>query len=251
MKINPKATIPMANPPFLLLQQHPWWCVQFSENQPYERIYTLQLAIQKKVHLGLVPNIILLGSHPPTVTVGKKTDPTHIKTIPTHIPSFEIERGGSITYHYPQQAIVYPILKLPTPNVHGIARWLETSWIEAINLAASNPKGLQTLTGKAGLWTTDAEPQKLGALGLAVKQWITYHGIAINIAGDVSPFSHWMLACGLENTTITSLQAYYEAQHPFQTATQALAGWLAYLAVQQNTRPERTFTVAEFELNFL
>jgi lipoyl(octanoyl) transferase len=241
----------MATAPFLLLQQTPWWCVKFSENQPYESIYALQLSIQKKVQAGLLPNIILLGNHPGTVTFGKKTELHHIKTLPSNIPSFEIERGGSVTYHYPEQAIVYPIFKLPTPNVHGIARWLETSWIETISLATPNPKGLQTLAGQAGVWTTDIEPQKVGALGLAVKQWVTYHGIAINISGDVSPFQRWMLPCGLENTTITSVQAYYNQQHPFQTVIQALEGWLAYLETQQNTLPERTFTVADFKLNFL
>lgn len=241
----------MANHSFLLPQQHPWWCVNFSENQLYESIYTLQLAIQKKVEAGILPNIILVGSHPSTVTVGKKTDPAHIKTIPSTIPTFEVERGGSITYHYPEQAIVYPIFKLPTPNVHTIARWLESSWIEVIKQATPHPKGLQIIDGKAGIWTTHAEPQKLGALGLAVKQWVTYHGIAINIGGDVSPFQQWMHPCGLENTIITSVQAYYENQHPFQTASQALAGWLSYLKNQENTVPERTLTVAELYQYFL
>jgi lipoate-protein ligase B len=86
---------------------------------------------------------------------------------------------------------------------------------------------------------------------LAVKQWVTYHGIAINIAGDVSPFQDWMHPCGLEETTITSVQAYYGGQHPFQTASLALAGWLTYLENQQYTVPERIFTVAEFNRNFL
>ena len=241
----------MATTPFLLLTNYPWWCIHFSEESDYKSIYTLQLAIQKKVQAGLLPNIILLGSHPPTVTLGKKTNIHHLKEMPAHIPTFEIERGGSVTYHYPQQAVVYPIFKLPTPNVHGIVRWLETSWIEAISQATPQPKGLQTLAGKAGLWTTQPEPQKLGALGLAVKQWVTYHGIAINIAGDVSPFQDWMHPCGLEETIITSVQAYYGGQHPFKTASLALAGWLAYLENQQYTVPERTFTVADFQHSFL
>jgi len=241
----------MATTPFLLLTKHPWWCIHFSEKDDYQSIYALQLAIQEKVQVGLLPNIILLGTHPPTVTLGRKTNTYHIKRIPSDIPTFAIERGGSITYHYPQQAVVYPIFKLPTPNVHGIARWLETSWIAAISQVALQPQGLQTLAGKAGLWTTQPEPQKLGALGLAVKQWVTYHGIAINIGGDVSPFQDWMHPCGLEETTITSVQAYYGGQHPFQTASLALAGWLAYLENQQYTVPERTFTVADFQHSFL
>jgi lipoyl(octanoyl) transferase len=245
----------MAIAPFLLHQQTPWWCVEFCEEQDYHSIYSVQLAIQKQVHAGILPNIMLLGSHPPTITLGKKTEQHHIKDIPAHIPIFDIERGGSITYHYPQQAVVYPVFKLPTPNVHAIVRWLETSWIAAINQAAIKPKGLQTLAGKAGLWTTThPEPQKVAALGLAVKQWVTYHGIAINIAGDVSPFQQWMHPCGLTETTITSLQAYYHDQdeaHPFQTAHQALAGWLAYLKHQQNSVPEKTLTVVELISSFL
>jgi lipoyl(octanoyl) transferase len=241
----------MATTPFSYHQQAPWWCVYFSENQDYESIYTLQLSIQQNVQAGRLPNILLVGSHPPTVTLGRKTALQHIKAIPSHIPSVSIERGGSITYHYPDQAVVYPIFKLPTPNVHGIARWLETSWIEAITTATPHPKGLQTLAGKAGIWTTDPLPQKLGALGLAVKQWVTYHGIAINLTGDVSPFQHWMHPCGLENTTITSLQAYYDEQHPFKTVSQALEGWLAHLKHQQNANPEKTFTVADFQRSFL
>jgi lipoyl(octanoyl) transferase len=238
----------MTNPMFSLLQQSDWWCVQFNPSQSYQTIYTLQKTLQPLVSQGKLPNIVLMGHHPETVTLGKKTEAHHIKTIPPHIPTVHIERGGSITYHYPQQIVVYPILKLKSPNVHQVARWLEQSWIETLETTAPTPQGLQSIPTQAGIWTTHPQPQKIAALGLAVKQWVTYHGIAINLGGDTTPFTSWMHPCGLpENTIITSVDSYYKHQHPIKTVAQASTAWLNYLAQNTRSSPSQTLNYSALQ----
>ena len=234
----------MTNTLFTVLQQTDWWCVQFDTSQSYQTIYTLQKALLPLVAQGKLPNIVLVGHHPETVTLGKKTEPSHIKHIPNHIPTVTIERGGSITYHYPQQIVVYPIIKLPTPNVHQVARWLEQSWIETLETTAPTPKGLQSIPTQAGIWTTThPQPQKIAFLGLAVKHWVTYHGIAINLGGNTSPFTQWMHPCGLPETTrITSVDAYFQHQHPIKTVAQASNAWLTHLAQTSNSYPLQTLS---------
>jgi len=113
---------------------------------------------------------------------------------------FEVERGGDITFHGPGQLVGYPILDLRAykQDLHWYLRTLEQALIDALGIldipAERNP-------GFTGVWTRG---KKIASIGIHVKQWVTWHGFALNVTTDLAHFDR-IVPCGIQGVEMTSV----------------------------------------------
>jgi len=151
-------------------------------------------------------DVLLLLEHEPVYTMGRTPDQSSLR-IQEELPHpvIRINRGGQATYHGPGQLIGYPILDL-TPqgrDLHQYLRILEEIVIEV--LLGYNITG-QRLEGLTGVWVGK---KKIASIGIGVRHWITMHGFALNVCGDLSPFQN-ITPCGIANLEMTSIEAESE-----------------------------------------
>jgi lipoyl(octanoyl) transferase len=145
---------------------------------------------------------LLLLEHEPVYTIGRTQDRSSLRdAAQLPHPLFPISRGGQATYHGPGQLVGYPIIDLRkrAQDLHRYLRWIEEVLIE---LLATYDVRAQTRAGLTGVWVDD---RKIASIGVGVRQWITMHGFALNVAGDLSAFSH-IVPCGITDVTMTSLE---------------------------------------------
>ncbi|MDG1702043.1 MAG: lipoyl(octanoyl) transferase LipB [Opitutae bacterium] len=151
------------------------------------------------------PDFLIFTEHDPVFTIGSKVgaasnllwDEGTLKD--KGIQVHKTNRGGDITYHGPGQLIIYPIIQLKDRDLHAYLRKLEMVIIRVLqnfNLEAS------TREGKTGIWIGD---RKICAIGVAVKSWITYHGLALNISPDLEHFKG-IIPCGITDGSVTSME---------------------------------------------
>ena len=148
-------------------------------------------------------DLLLLLEHEPVYTIGRTPDQSSLRD-PSHLPHpvVQINRGGQATYHGPGQLVGYPVLDLDLfgRDLHEYLRFLEEVLITL--MARHGVEGTR-VEGKTGVWVAD---RKIASLGVGVRKWISMHGFAINICGDLTPFNH-ITPCGLPGVTMTSLEA--------------------------------------------
>jgi lipoyl(octanoyl) transferase len=171
---------------------------------PYEEAWELQRSLAAAVGQGAVPETVLLLEHPPTVTLGRRTDPDEV-----HVPEgaevevVETDRGGRSTYHGPGQLVCYPILDLTRhgKDVKRFCRELEEAIIRTLA-----PFGIEAtrIDGLTGVWL-ESPPRKIASIGVHLSRWISTHGYALNVDLDPAPFTEWITACGLEDASFTSM----------------------------------------------
>ena len=156
------------------------------------------------VRAGTARELVWLLEHPPLFTAGTSADPAELFN-PMDLPVFQAGRGGRYTYHGPGQRIVYAILDLEKRGkdirrfVHCLEGWMIDSLAELGISAHRAP-------GRIGIWVGDgAREEKIGALGVRVKRWVTLHGFAINVAPELSHFSG-IVPCGLSEFGVTSIE---------------------------------------------
>ena len=175
------------------------------------------------------PDEIWLCEHPPVFTLGQAGRPEHLLR-DVGIPVVKIDRGGQITYHGPGQVVAYLLLDLRRRDlkVRELVSRMEQAVIDT--LAGWGLRG-ERLAGAPGVYVKGA---KIGALGLRVRNGCSYHGLALNVDMDLSPFSA-INPCGYEGMPVTSLRALGVDATP-ATAGDAL---LAALAAQLVPRTGR------------
>jgi lipoyl(octanoyl) transferase len=155
---------------------------------------------------------LLLLEHEPVYTIGRTPDRSSLSATgrirrgelgAAHLPHpvFSINRGGRATYHGPGQLMGYPIIDLRRcgQDLHRYLRWLEQLLIELLagyGIAASQRESF------TGVWV---ENRKIASIGVGVRHWITMHGFALNVCGDLSPFNQ-IIPCGLDNVSMTSME---------------------------------------------
>lgn len=171
----------------------------------YADAWKLQKELVTKRADGVIPDCLLLTEHEPVITMGRGTDTRNLLVsrealAERGVDLHEVERGGDITFHGPGQAVMYPIIDLRQRgrDVHRYLRDLEQIVIEAladVGLAASIKKGL------TGIWVDD---HKVGAIGVAVSRWITYHGAAVNVSTDLDYFK-LINPCGITQFPVGSV----------------------------------------------
>jgi lipoyl(octanoyl) transferase len=158
--------------------------------------------VAKKQEDPVSSDELLLLEHEPVYTIGRTPDQSSLLGL-AHLPHpfFSINRGGQATYHGPGQLMGYPIVDLRRcgQDLHKYLRWLEQLLIEVLaehGIAASRRESL------TGVWVQD---RKIASIGVGVRHWITMHGFALNVCGDLSPFNH-IVPCGINNVTMTSME---------------------------------------------
>lgn len=168
-----------------------------------------QLLAQKLA--GDPKNYLLFLEHEPVYTMGRRRDDSSLGIAVLPHPLYRIARGGEATYHGPGQLVCYLILDLIRfqKDLHAYLRFLETCLIDTLahyELHAERREGL------TGVWI---EHRKIASLGIGVRKWIAFHGLALNVSGDLSPFKK-ITPCGIAGVEMTSLQKEKERQktHP-------------------------------------
>jgi lipoyl(octanoyl) transferase len=160
-----------------------------------------QIAHEKHVRSG-APDHLLLLEHEPVYTIGRTPDQSSLRGA-THLPHplFEINRGGQATYHGPGQLVAYLLLDLGRygQDLHRYLRWVEALLIE---LLAQYDICADARTGLTGVWV---DSRKIASIGIGVRHWITMHGLALNVRGDLSPFDQ-ITPCGIADVTMTSIE---------------------------------------------
>ncbi|MGH7527302.1 MAG: lipoyl(octanoyl) transferase LipB [Gemmatimonadales bacterium] len=174
--------------------------------RPYAEVLELQRDLCRRRAAGeLADDLLLLVEHEPVVTLGRGTSPSSVLLDPREMERrgvgvFEVERGGDVTYHGPGQLVGYPILDLRRhrQDLHWYLRQLEDALMQALGSlgieAGRNP-------GLTGVWTAG---RKIASIGIHVKQWVTFHGFALNVTTDLAYFD-LIVPCGLENVVMTSV----------------------------------------------
>ena len=175
-----------------------------------------ELAAKKREDASLEDQLLLL-EHEPVYTIGRTPDRSSLLGS-THLPHpvFSINRGGQATYHGPGQLMGYPIIDLRQcgQDLHKYLRWLEQLLIDLLaryDIAAQRRESL------TGVWV---ENRKIASIGVGVRHWITMHGFALNVCGDLSPFDH-IVPCGINNVAMTSMEK--ETKKSFTVASVARA----------------------------
>src|SRR5436305_2535811 len=160
-----------------------------------------ELLAQKREDRSLEDELLLL-EHEPVYTIGRTPDKSSLLGA-AHLPHplFAINRGGQATYHGPGQLMCYPLLDLRRcgQDLHRYLRWLEQTLIDFLatyGLSAARREGL------TGVWT---DQRKIASIGVGVRHWISMHGFALNVCGDLSPFAH-IVPCGINNVAMTSME---------------------------------------------
>jgi len=151
---------------------------------------------------GSAGEMVWLLEHPPIYTAGTSADDADL--LDRRFPVYHTGRGGQFTYHGPGQRVGYAMLDLRQrkPDVRAYVRDLEQWLIET--LALFNVKG-ERREGRVGIWVQRGlKEDKIAALGVRIKRWVTFHGVALNVDPDLSHFSG-IVPCGVRDHGITSL----------------------------------------------
>ncbi|MBU6140680.1 MAG: lipoyl(octanoyl) transferase LipB [Proteobacteria bacterium] len=155
------------------------------------------------------PELIWILEHPPVYTAGISASDADLLA-KTDIPIFKTNRGGKYTYHCPGMKIIYVMLDLKKffapekPDVALFVEFLE-NWVIKI-LADFGIKG-EIKKGRVGIWVTNKNnsEKKIAALGIKIKKWVSYHGIAINLDPEMSGFGN-IVPCGIKEFGVTSMR---------------------------------------------
>lgn len=169
----------------------------------YKKGLELQESLLSAKVAGDPDNHLLLLEHEPVYTMGRNRDESSLREerfLP--YPVHRTNRGGQATYHGPGQLVGYPVLDLSLfgRDLHGYLRFLEEILITLLSRHGITGGRME---GKTGVWVGE---RKIASLGVGVRKWISMHGFAINICGDLSAFNH-ITPCGLPGVSMTSLEA--------------------------------------------
>lgn len=174
----------------------------------YQEAWDLQKDFAQKRIAGEIENQLLLCEHNHVYTFGKSADRNNLLINPDYLrqidaQTFEIERGGDITYHGPGQLVGYPILDLKSLNL-GVRKYvelLEETLIQTLRTFDIESYRIKELTG---IWLKNGAPRKIGAIGIKVSRGVTTHGFALNINTDLTYFNH-IVPCGIQDKGVSSI----------------------------------------------
>ena len=172
----------------------------------YGEALELQRAVARARIAGTLPHdLLLLVEHDPVVTLGRSTKEHNLISSPEFLASrgvslFEVERGGDVTFHGPGQLVGYPIIDLRRhkQDLHWYLRQVEEALIRSI--ARWDVPGERS-AGFTGVWTRG---RKIASIGVHARDWVTWHGFALNVSTDLSYFD-LIVPCGIDGVVMTSL----------------------------------------------
>lgn len=172
----------------------------------YERAIEVMEARVRALGDGQGSELVWLLQHPPLLTAGTSADPADLLD-PGRLPVHRTGRGGKFTYHGPGQRVAYAVLDLRQRRqdlrwyVHTLEAWVIRT------LADLGVRG-ERRDGRIGIWVVmpDGSERKIGAIGVRVRRWIAYHGVALNVAPELGHFQA-IVPCGIAEFGVTSLAA--------------------------------------------
>ena len=183
--------------------------------QPYADALAFQREVARARIAGEIEDdVLLLVEHPPVVTLGRSAKSAHLLASPAYLRQqgvevFEVERGGDVTFHGPGQLVGYPIvdLKQHRRDLHWYLRQVEQLLIDAM---ATYGLRCDRNPPYTGVWIDD---RKIASIGVHARDWVTWHGFALNVATDLR-FFDLIVPCGIQSVRMTSLHAELPDEHP-------------------------------------
>ena len=183
--------------------------------QPYAEALAFQREVARARIAGDVEDdVLLLVEHPPVVTLGRSAKSAHLLASPAYLGQqgvevFEVERGGDVTFHGPGQLVGYPIidLKQHRRDLHWYLRQVEQLLIDAL---ATYGLRCDRNPPYTGVWIDD---RKIASIGVHARDWVTWHGFALNVATDLCYFD-LIVPCGIQSVRMTSLHAELPDERP-------------------------------------
>jgi len=172
----------------------------------YHQVLALQRELNEQRRAGEIDDTVLIVEHPPVITLGARQSANKLlideKGLARRgIELVPIRRGGGATVHNPGQLVFYPILNLQQLGL-GVSGYIRTLEAVGIDLLAEAGLTCQRRKGYPGLWVDE---RKIASIGVRVSRCVTRHGMAINIANDLSLFD-LMVPCGLDGVEMTSVE---------------------------------------------
>ncbi len=204
-------------PPTAAPRPQPWFdatrVVPFAPGS-YARVHALQQEIVAQRVDGSGGDALLVGEHERVVTLGRGTKEA-VAGLP--IPVVAIERGGQATWHGPGQLVAYPIVSLSKrrQSIRDYLRDLERAIVATVAAFGIQAEGRAEATG---VWVG---AQKLASIGVAVRRWVTWHGLALNVAPDLSDFAR-IRPCGFAPDVMTSMERLLGRAPPMDEVRQRL-----------------------------
>ena len=200
----------------------------------YEKTRQLQLELVAKRLKNEIPDTLVLTEHHKVFTLGKTGHISNIlvpqaKLKEEGISVYEVERGGDITYHGPGQLVAYPIFFLPKGR-RDLKSFLRSLELSVIATAKTFQAKTCVIDGLTGVWESKTGEEhlaswrgerKLTSMGLAFKSWVSFHGLALNVEADLTPFSYMNL-CGLAGKKPVNLKDLTETEFTFQDVKEEL-----------------------------
>jgi len=172
---------------------------------PYDAGYALQQRLRDDVQQGVSPSALVLLEHERVITLGRNADRAHLLLTEAEyatrgIALRTVNRGGDAAYHGPGQLVAYPILDLALwrRSIRWYLRTLEETLIR--QLAGYGLQG-ERIDGLTGVWVNGA---KVAAIGVGIHRWVTFHGIALNVAVSLDDFAT-IVPCGIRDRAVASL----------------------------------------------
>jgi lipoyl(octanoyl) transferase len=185
---------------------HPRWA--WLGRVPYGATAALQERLRQQVAAGVGPETLLLLEHQPVITLGRSADPAHVLAAPDELQRRGITvhhsaRGGDVTYHGPGQLVGYPIVRLRA----GIVGHMRAMADGLADVLATHGIAARWDREAPGLWVDEAgaPPAKIAAFGVHVRQRVSIHGFALNVASDLDAF-RLIVPCGLSDARVTSMK---------------------------------------------
>jgi lipoyl(octanoyl) transferase len=178
---------------------------------PYPDALAAMQARVAAIRDGTAGELVWLVEHPPLYTAGTSASPADLQD-PTRFPTYDAGRGGQWTYHGPGQRTAYVMLDLHQPHGQAKARDVR-SYVAALEewmiraLGRFGVRG-ERRSGRVGIWVAmpDGTEAKIGAIGVRVTRWVSWHGIALNVNPDLGHFGG-IVPCGIAEHGVTSLHA--------------------------------------------
>lgn len=195
----------------------------------YAKALEIQMRLHELIRNALIPDTLILVEHDPVITIGRSGKHENIVATEEYLKHegvsvYEVTRGGDVTYHGPGQIVGYPIFNLNNygKDIKLFIRNIENTFIELLKrefgIDAHYDEKKYT-----GVWVGD---EKITAIGIAVKQWVTMHGFAFNVNTNLDHFK-WIVPCGIYDKGVTSLEKLTGHKHDFQKMNGIVAEYLA------------------------
>jgi lipoyl(octanoyl) transferase len=223
------------------------WVVRLGA-MAYAEALELQRAAARARISGAVPHdLLLLVEHEPVVTMGRTAKQQNLTASAELLAArgvslFEVERGGDVTYHGPGQLVGYPIvdLKRHRQDLHWYLRQVEQALIVALGEHAIQG---ERSAGYTGVWTRGVAggashpPRKVASIGVHARDWVTWHGFALNVTTELSYFD-LIVPCGIAGVDMTSISRELGAPLTMRTAEDsAVRGFGAVFALEPVETP--------------